>query len=116
MTDEISDIVRDYKLETELLKRYTVHKFNDPDAPPSSAQRSEYWEYSQSLGYGGQGKVILQKCVKGIRHHTERAVKIIPLRDGNHGHRYVQELETIIKFSHDRVCISLIYEHDLSYR
>ncbi|KAH7129094.1 kinase-like domain-containing protein [Dactylonectria macrodidyma] len=102
MDNDIPDILRDYKLATRLDKRHTIHIFDDPDAPPSSPQRLEHWKQSRFLGRGGQGRVVLQTCASGSRSYTERAVKIIQLEDGGTRRRYVRELETIIKFSHDK--------------
>ncbi|KAH7019604.1 kinase-like domain-containing protein [Ilyonectria destructans] len=104
MEDELLDHVRDYKLETTFpKKREIVHIYDDPDAPPASQRRLECWKSDKRpIGRGGQGQVFLQTCTSGSRHYTYRAVKIIPLQDGGGRRRYVRELETIVKFSHDK--------------
>lgn len=105
MEHELPDYVRDYKLETTFPKKCeVVHIYDDPDAPPSSQRRLECWKRDKWLiGRGGQGQVFLQTCINGSRHYTHRAVKIIPLQDGGGRRRYIRELETIVKFSHDKV-------------
>ncbi|KAH8656798.1 kinase-like domain-containing protein [Ilyonectria robusta] len=104
MEHELPDYVRDYKLETTFpKKREVVHIYDDPDAPPSSQRRLECWKRDKRpIGRGGQGQVFLQTCINGSRHYTHRAVKIIPLQDGGGRRRYIRELETIVKFSHDK--------------
>ncbi|KAH6889844.1 kinase-like domain-containing protein [Thelonectria olida] len=104
MEDNLLRHVRDYKLETRFpKKREIVHIYDDPDAPPSSQQRLECWKSDKKpIGCGGQGKVFLQTCTSGSRHYTHRAVKVIPLQDGGGRRRYIRELETIVKFSHDK--------------
>ncbi|KAH7162374.1 kinase-like domain-containing protein [Dactylonectria estremocensis] len=96
--------VRDYKLETRFpKKREVIHIYDDPDAPPSSQQRLECWKSEKRpIGVGGQGEVFLQTCTSGGRHYTHRAVKMIRLQDGGARRRYIRELETIAKFSHDK--------------
>ncbi|EWY81054.1 CAMK protein kinase [Fusarium oxysporum NRRL 32931] len=104
MDEIVSDIVRDYKLATSREGIFTCHFHDDPDAPPSSPQRKEVWKKKCNIGRGGQGELILQTCVKGSRHYTDRAVKKIWLqsRDSNSKRRYERELAAIVKFSHDR--------------
>ncbi|KAF5620386.1 CAMK kinase [Fusarium sp. NRRL 25303] len=104
MDENLSDIVRDYRLTTRHEGAFTIHFHNDPDAPPSSPQRREVWKKKCNIGRGCQGDVILQVCVEGSRHYTDRAVKKIWLqsRDSHSKRRYEQELAAIIKFSHDR--------------
>ncbi|KAH7109723.1 kinase-like domain-containing protein [Dactylonectria estremocensis] len=104
MADDLPDLLRDYKLETRFpRKRRIIHIYDDPDAPPSSQQREEYWKSEKRpIGRGGQGRVFLQTCTSGSRRYTQRAVKIIPLQNGGGRRRYIRELETIIKFSHDK--------------
>lgn len=105
MDDNLPDLVRDYKLATQFDKGHTIHKFDDPDAHPSSPQRLEHWKKSRTLGHGAQGRVVLQTCTRGGRSCPKRAVKMIQLQDGGTRRRYIRELETIIKFSHDKVRI-----------
>lgn len=103
MDHDLPDIVRDYRLTTQCSGDITTHLYNDPDAPPSAPQRAERWEKVRTLGQGGQGRVILETCTAGDRNHTQRAVKIIRLRDGESKRHYKRELEAIVKFSHDKV-------------
>ncbi|WKT53720.1 Ankyrin repeat [Fusarium oxysporum f. sp. vasinfectum] len=103
MENSLPDLLRDYKLETRFHKRHIIHIFDDPDAPPSSQQRLEYWENEKRpIGRGGQGRVFLQTCTSGSRSYTQRAVKMIPFHYDGGRRRYIRELETIIKFSHDK--------------
>ncbi|KAH8654240.1 kinase-like domain-containing protein [Ilyonectria robusta] len=102
MDNNLPDLLRDYELVTQFHGRHTIHRFEDPDAPPSSPQRWEYWENEGRIGRGGQGEVFLQKCTSGSRSYTQRAVKKIPLPYDGGRRRYIREIETIIKFSHDR--------------
>ncbi|UPL00158.1 hypothetical protein LCI18_011092 [Fusarium solani-melongenae] len=101
MDNNLSDLIRDYKLWTRFEKPHTIHLFNDPDAPPSSPQRLEQWKKNRTLGHGGQGRVVLQTCTRGSRGYAQRAVKMIPLKEGGR-REYLRELEAIIKFSHDK--------------
>ncbi|KAJ4172892.1 hypothetical protein NW754_003097 [Fusarium falciforme] len=101
MDNSLSDLIRDYKLWTRFEKPHTIHLFNDPDEPPSSPQRLEQWKKNRTLGHGGQGRVVLQTCTRGSRGYAQRAVKMIPLKEGGR-REYLRELEAIIKFSHDK--------------
>jgi serine/threonine protein kinase len=104
MEDGLPDNVRDFKLDTRFINRREVaHLYDDPDAPPSSPRREEYWKKEKRIGGGGQGEVHLQKCTSGGRTYTHRAVKVIPIRESGIKRRFLRELETITKFSHPRV-------------
>lgn len=110
MDDQLSDAVRDYQLSTQRGKnrRYVVHVIRDPDLPPSAPPRSESWKSSKvPIGRGGQGKVFLQTCIGGVRHYHQRAVKVIPYADDESKRRYMRELETLVRFSHEKVCIRI---------
>ncbi|RGP78808.1 camk kinase [Fusarium longipes] len=102
MEENLSDIVRDFKLSTRYDGGFTIHFYNDPDAPPSTPQRQERWGRVRTIGNGSQGTVVLENCVQGARNFTERAVKKIPLRSSHSTRFYERELAAIIKFSHDR--------------
>ncbi|CAG9977323.1 unnamed protein product [Clonostachys byssicola] len=105
MSETRWDALQDYRLETQQAQnsRYVTHIVEDPDQPPSAPSRVEVWKTSRvPIGEGGQGKVYLQTCVSGGRHHKLRALKTIQC-DGEAGKkRQVRELETMVKFSHER--------------
>ena len=97
--------VRVSKLNTRFHKKYVIHTHDDPDAPPSSQPREEYWKSEKwPIGSGGQGRVFLQTCTSGSRSYATRAVKEIPLQEGSGRLRYIRELDAITRFSHERVC------------
>ncbi|CAF3495384.1 unnamed protein product [Fusarium graminearum] len=100
--ENLSEIIRDYKLKTYYEGNLTVHLHNDPDTPPSAPQRRERWKKIRTIGQGGQSEVVLETCVDGGRRFTERAVKKIRLQGGDPKRRYESELGAIVKFSHDR--------------
>ncbi|KAM0215338.1 hypothetical protein ACHAQI_003122 [Fusarium lateritium] len=97
----LDDIVRDSRLETFYEDALTIHLRNDPHAPPLTQKRQERWKKDRTLGYGGQGQVVLEKCVDDKPIMTERAVKKIRLQTDDSRRRYEEELATILKFSHD---------------
>ncbi|QGJ01569.1 hypothetical protein CEK26_003013 [Fusarium fujikuroi] len=102
MDGSLSDLVNDYRLTTHYEDGHTIHFHRDPDTPPSSPYRKEYWEKVRTLGHGGQGDILLQTCTAGGRTITDRAVKRIRL-DSEHSKRYYKlELESIVKFSHEK--------------
>ncbi|CAG1966787.1 unnamed protein product, partial [Fusarium graminearum] len=100
--ENLSEIIRDYKLTTQSEGNLTVHLHNDPDTPPLAPQRRERWKKVRTIGQGGHSKVVLETCVDGGRRFTERAVKKIRLQGGDTKRRYESELGAIVKFSHDR--------------
>ncbi|KAM0240236.1 hypothetical protein ACHAP5_007972 [Fusarium lateritium] len=97
----LDDIVRDSRLETHYGGGLTIHLRNDPHAPPLTPKRQERWKRVHTLGKGGQGQVVLEKCVDDKPILTERAVKKIRLQTDDSRRRYEEELRTILKFSHD---------------
>ncbi|CAG1966753.1 unnamed protein product [Fusarium graminearum] len=101
--ENLSEIIRDYKLTTQSEGNLTVHLHNDPDTPPLAPQRRERWKKVRTIGQGGHSKVVLETCVDGGRRFTERAVKKIRLQGGDTKRRYESELGAIVKFSHDRL-------------
>uniref|UniRef100_A0A8H7TWK9 Protein kinase domain-containing protein n=1 Tax=Bionectria ochroleuca TaxID=29856 RepID=A0A8H7TWK9_BIOOC len=105
MSEQRWDALQDYRLETQIAQnsRYVTHVVEDPDQPPSAPSRVEVWKTSRfPIGEGGQGQVYLQTCVSGGRHHEKRALKSIQY-DGDAGKkRQVRELETMVKFSHQK--------------
>ncbi|CVL07664.1 related to Ca2+/calmodulin-dependent protein kinase Ibeta2 [Fusarium mangiferae] len=102
MDSSLSDLVHDYQLTTRYEGAYTIHYHRDPDAPPSAPHRQERWKKVRTLGHGGQGDVILQTCTDGGRNFANRAVKRIRLESENSKRYYRRELESIVKFSHEK--------------
>ncbi|VUC21058.1 unnamed protein product [Clonostachys rosea] len=105
MSDQRWGALQDYKLQTQEAEnsRYVTHFVDDPDQPPLAPPRVEVWKTSRSpIGKGGQGQVYLQNCVRGGRHHEQRAVKTIPCGGKAGTKRHVRELETMVKFSHQK--------------
>lgn len=104
MENSLPPHVRDYRLATKFLGKGVVeHSYDDPEAPPGSSLRLERWEDERHLGRGGQGQVLSQRCITEGQPNVYRAVKKIALH-GDARRRYIRELETIIRFSHHRVC------------
>lgn len=104
----------DFQLETQGggSRRRVTHLVHDPALPPSAPPRLETWERSRVIGEGGQGIVLLQKCIsRGPRENAERALKVIRCvgPEGDKA-RYVSELGTMARFSHERVGIYLCRE------
>lgn len=112
---QISDLIRDSKLETRFLPHCgveTVHTFRESD--PASGQRlvirSEHWQRQRRIGGGGFGSVWLERRIKGgppgatVAQVSEvRAVKQIDMDTRLELIDYKRELEAIAKFSHSRV-------------
>lgn len=106
MNKQLSEILLDYQLETKPYPkpRHVAHAIEDPDQPPSASCRIEIWRTAKSpIGTGGQGRVYLQECVKGARNYRHRALKMIPCGEDDGQRRYTRELETMIRFSHEKV-------------
>ncbi|KAF5586650.1 CAMK kinase [Fusarium pseudoanthophilum] len=102
MDGSLSDLVRDYQLTTRYEGVFTIHFHRDPDAPPSAPHRQERWKKVRTLGHGGQGDVLLQTCTDGGRGVFNRAVKRIRLESEHSKRYYRRELESIVKFSHEK--------------
>ncbi|RBQ75393.1 hypothetical protein FVER14953_20218 [Fusarium verticillioides] len=103
MDGSLSDLVHDYQLTTRYEGVFTIHFHRDPDAPPSAPYRQERWKKVRTLGHGGQGDVLLQTCTDGGRSVFNRAVKRIRLESEHSKRYYRRELESIVKFSHEKV-------------
>lgn len=107
MSHQPSDALRDYELETQRgsSRPHVTHIIHDPDLPLSAPPRLESWESAKHpIAAGGQGNVYVQKCTGGGRRHTHRALKVIRCREGRDWKgRYLRELETMARFSHDKV-------------
>ncbi|KAG5757504.1 hypothetical protein H9Q72_014355 [Fusarium xylarioides] len=102
MDGSLSDLVHDYQLTTRYEGVFTIHFHRDPDAPPSAPHRQERWKKIRTLGHGGQGDVLLQTCTDGGRSVFNRAVKRIRLESEHSKRYYRRELESIVKFSHEK--------------
>jgi hypothetical protein len=95
------DLVLDSKLRTQFSDSVTIHIFPEIDRAGGRSYRKEYWKLEKHLGRGGFGQVQLEKCViPGVKQDALRAVKVINKRSSLDFNR---ELETIAKFSNDRV-------------
>jgi len=100
----LSDLVLDSKLRTELRGSNTVHTYLDIDAAGRRFCREEHWTKEYIIGRGGFSQVRLEKCVTGYQAgDLFRAVKVIYKPSTNNYFPFVRELETIAKFSNDRV-------------
>lgn len=107
---QLSQAVRDHQLTARIGKspRYVIHDIRDARLPPSAPPSPQTWKSDKKpIGKGGQGRVFLQKCIGGAQTHdaTERAVKVIPYQSHDEKQRYRRELETLVRFSHQRVTI-----------
>jgi hypothetical protein len=107
MDDNLPEHIRDFKLETRFLGNGQIaHILSDANTSSLSPKVAETWTREKRfIGRGGQGRVILQTCTSGSRVGAQRAVKIIPFHPGSKRRRYIAELKTNIKFSHDKVKI-----------
>jgi hypothetical protein len=106
MDGDLSGSVRAGQLNTVARGKYEViHYIDDPDTPPFTPKRKEEWKTERRpIDKGGQGQVFLQKIICGGRFHTQRAVKKIPLAQGNGGKKRLRrELEAITQFSQAKV-------------
>jgi hypothetical protein len=111
---QISDLIRDSRLDTYFLPDCTVetvHTYRESDTTGQRrvVNRSEHWQRQIRIGGGGFGNVWLEKCIRGghldgpIRDGTLRAVKQMTV-DSRYGSiDYNRELEAMAKFSHKRV-------------
>lgn len=103
----LPDLVRDSKLETEILDNYVVHTYyeSDPISRRRVVPRVEQWRRRRLIGEGSYGSVWMEECIKGQRDIQVRAVKKIaaPTRQHSKPIDYNRELEAIAKFSHPNV-------------
>lgn len=101
-----SDLVRDFKLETQFHPKYTCHRYDESDLASGTRLviRQEYWKRQTCIGSGGYGSVWLERCFKGEKEQTVRAVKEIHKQKSVKPDTYYRELEAIAKFSNARVC------------
>lgn len=102
-----SDLVRDSKIETEVLGTETKHVFFAPgkSAKERQVRKEEIWVREECLGQGAFGIVHRERCHEGERKDKVRAVKEIKKRvAAGEELDYTRELEAIVKFSNPRVC------------
>lgn len=115
--EQISDLIRDSKLETHFLPDCNVeavHRFqeSDPASRRRLVTRSEHWRRQRRIGGGSFGSVWLEERTKGGRPGTGaqdgavRAVKQIDIDTRLDSINYNRELEAIAKFSHSRVSLT----------
>ncbi|KAK8008010.1 calcium/calmodulin-dependent protein kinase [Apiospora marii] len=100
---KFSDLVKDSRLETEILDLCTQHVFYETGrtAHDRRVRRTEQWVRQRFLGCGAYGTVHLEKCIMGGgQQETLRAVKEIKkCIVAEEELDYARELETIAKFS-----------------
>ena len=107
--NQLSDLVRDARLATTVRAGETVHTiYSSTPEQPQPVLVEQSWKRVERLGLGSFGVVWLERCtniplgkIKG-----QRAVKVVTKDKGIFPvlRRYTDELKTIFKFSHKRVC------------
>lgn len=111
---QISDLVRDSRLETQFLSNNTIHTYFESktvlNRRARRQKRVEQWVRSRELGRGTFGIVWLEQCDQEDR---VRAVKEIAKKEIQEK-TYHRELEAIVKFSHPRVCPCLEWGEHLA--
>lgn len=110
LAQQFSDLVKDSKLETEILESYTQHVFYETGrtAHERRVRRSEKWVRQRLLGRGAYGIVHLEKCItEDTKHERLRAVKEIEKYVHGEELDYTRELEAIAKFSNYNVSMVL---------
>ena len=107
--EQLSDLVRDSKLETSFRDSLTIHMFRDA-AHRAALPRKEVWKRVRELGFGGNGRVWLEECVEGQKPGgpSLRATKEIRLRHHSHAVDYRRELDALAKFSQDKVSSNVL--------
>lgn len=107
----LSDLVRDSKLETQLLGSSIQHIFYDTgsSAKQRRVRREERWARQKFVGQGAYGRVYLEQCETGGSSRL-RAVKEIK-KSVTIGEEidYMRELEAVAKFSHQKVNAPTMY-------
>lgn len=102
----IPDLVRDSRLETQFRPKYLRHRYHESDSTQGErvVVRQEYWKRERCIGGGSYGRVWLERCLKGEKDYSIRAVKEIQKpKQSAKASDYNRELEAIAKFSHERV-------------
>jgi hypothetical protein len=105
MPSRLPDLVLDSKLRAGFCDSITIHSYLEIDEIGRRFTQTEHWKWEQFLRRGGSGQVRLERCVTaGAKQGSVRAVKTIDKPLNSPGSLdYNRELETIAKFSNDRV-------------
>lgn len=104
--EDLSDLVRDWKLESVVHPNYTVQIHYISDAAQGQWRRpvEERWQRTRQLGRGAFGIVWLEQCTIDPSHGQLRAVKeLCKTSRSLPPAYYLKELDAIFKFSHKRV-------------
>ncbi|KAH8194466.1 hypothetical protein TruAng_011364 [Truncatella angustata] len=98
---QLSDLVRDSRIETEFRGDEFTHVFYDSgsSARERRIRREELWQRQDRIGRGTYGTVYLERCICDD-FRRRRAVKEIKMHDRR---EYARELEAVAKFSHKKV-------------
>lgn len=102
---QLSDLVRDSKLQTTFFETYVQHVFHDSgrSAGERRLRREERWTRLRFLGQGTYGMVYLERCTDNgsdrLRAVKEVKKSVVSGQDLD----YNQELEAVMKFSHPNV-------------
>lgn len=107
--NQLSDLVRDARLATTVRAGETVHTiYSSTPEQPQPVLVEQSWKRVERLGLGSFGVVWLERCtnIPLGRIKGERAVKEMAKDKGMLPvlRKFTDELETIFKFSHERVC------------
>lgn len=101
----LSDLVRDSKIETQVLESGLQHTFYETgrSARERHVPREERWVRQALVGRGAYGTVYLEKCESGditkLRAVKEIKKWVVPGEELD----YMRELEAVAKFSHQNV-------------
>jgi hypothetical protein len=105
----LSDLVRDSKIETQVLDKCLLHTFYEtgPSARERRIRREERWVCQSLVGRGAYGTVYLEKCDLGGKPKL-RAVKeikkyVVPGEELD----YMRDLEAVAKFSNQKVTVPI---------
>ncbi|KAH6876564.1 kinase-like domain-containing protein [Thelonectria olida] len=108
MDDVISDLVRDWKLDSTIASDGSTTQTKYVSNPATGQWRTpvkEKWERTKNLGRGTFGVVRLEHCTSGPSAGKTRAVKEIQTTFGSSTVEPIvlsRELLAVIKFSHER--------------
>ncbi|KAK7965794.1 kinase-like domain-containing protein [Apiospora aurea] len=112
---QLSDLVKDSRLETQTLQTCTQHVFYETGrtAHERHVRRTEQWVRQRFLGQGAYGIVHLEKSMAGDGEKERlRAVKEIKKHIGSGEELdYARELEAIAKFSNYKYAHCFVTSH-----